>query len=148
MAVCLHAGRPVVHATAAFPIPRNKAMTEAAAAAMATAVGETEAVHGSSVGSGPVSFLPMPPIASEAARAREYDAEEEDDRDDAKITAPALMSRTEIHEEGEVTNADGAGPGTDNEHTNVTLHKLPISWRWRRILTRGLQSSRRSYIHV
>ena len=76
-------------------------MTEAAAAAaMATAGGETEAVQGSSVGSGPVSFLPMPPIASEAARAREYDAEEEDDRDDAKITAPALMSRTEIHEEG------------------------------------------------
>ena len=75
-------------------------MTEAAAAAMATAVGETEAVQGSSVGSGPVSFLPMPPIASEAACAREYDAEEEDDRDDAKITAPALMSRTEIHEEG------------------------------------------------
>ena len=75
-------------------------MTEAAAAAMATAVGETEAVQGSSVGSGPVSFLPMPPIASEAARAREYDAEEEDDCDDAKITAPALMSRTEIHEEG------------------------------------------------
>ena len=103
-------------------------MTEAAAAAaMATAVGETEAVQGSSVRSGPVSFLPMPPIASEAARAREYDAEEEDDRGDAKITAPALMSRTEIHEEGEVTNADGAG--TDNEHTNVTLHKLPISWR-------------------
>ena len=64
----LSARRPAGHATAAFPIPRNKAMTEAAA--MATAVEETEAVQGSSVGSGPVSFLPMPPIASEAARAR------------------------------------------------------------------------------
>ena len=100
-------------------------MTEAAAAAaMATAVEETEAVQGSSVGSGPVSFLPMPPIASEA---REYDAEEEDDSDDAKITAPALMSRTEIHEEGEVTNADGAGDGQITHH--CTLHKRPISWR-------------------
>ena len=66
------------------------------------------------------------------SRAREYDAEEEEDCDDAKITAPALMSRTEIHEEGRRRGRSrmhlGAGDGqrTHQCHIAQTHHFLEV----------------------